>query len=184
MSRLKPPVNEKDHQTGNSQAHVTLVEYGDYQCPYCGKAYPIIKALQQQFGKDIKFVFRNFPLSKIHPQAKLAAIAAEAANNQGQFWEMHDILFENQESLFLPSLIEYTKKIGLDIIRFEEDIQSPALASKVEADFESGMRSGVSGTPGFFINGEKYNDNWEQDYFSAYIKNKIDSLRKNQTVVL
>jgi protein-disulfide isomerase len=180
---LRPPASERDHIQGNKNALIELVEYGDYQCPYCGKAYPIIKTLQQRFGKDLKFVFRNFPLSKIHPHAKLAAIAAEAADRQGKFWEMHDLLFENQESLFPSTLTAYAQKTGLDLIHFEEDLQSPDLALKVESDFESGMRSGVNGTPGLFINGEKYNDSWELEYFSAYIKNKIDHIKQDRKLL-
>ncbi len=96
-----------DHIQGNRHAAIELVEYGDYQCPHCGQAYPIIKAIQKKFGNDPKFVFRNFPLSEVHPQAKIAAIATEAANEQGRFWEMHDVIFENQGNLATTSLTEY-----------------------------------------------------------------------------
>src|SRR5688572_25542695 len=112
---LKPPVSNHDHIQGNVNAAIELVEYGDYQCPYCGQAYPIVKAIQEQFGDNLKFVFRNFPLAKIHPQATMAAIAAEAAAKQKRFWEMHDIIFENQRNLLTKSLVEYARRIGLDL---------------------------------------------------------------------
>src|SRR5215207_9586829 len=125
---LKPPVSVRDHIQGNSKAAIELVEYGDYQCPHCGKAYPIIKALQQKFGSNLKFVFRNFPLSEVHPQARIAAIATEAANMQGRFWKMHDIIFENQKNLLVRSLLEYARRIDLDVELFEADLKSDALA--------------------------------------------------------
>jgi len=171
---LKPPVSNKDHTQGNSKAAIELVEYGDYQCSYCGEAYPIIKKMQQIFDTDLKFVFRNFPLSEIHSQARVAAIAAEAADMQGKFWEMHDIIYENQRNLLSSYLIAYARMIGLDVEQFKTDLKSDACIAKVDADFESGVRSGVNGTPGFFINGEKYNGPWDEDSLMAYIKRKID----------
>ena len=171
--QLKPPVSDKDHIQGNRHAMIELVEYGDYQCPHCGHAYPIIKAIQQKFGSDLKFVFRNFPLSEVHPQARIAAIATEAANMQGRFWEMHDVIFENQKNLLGRSLTEYARRIGLDTDQFEDDLKNNVHAEKVQADFESGLRSGVNRTPSFFINGEKYDGNWEEEAFSDYLENKI-----------
>lgn len=170
---LKPAVSDKDHIQGNIHAAIELVEYGDYQCPYCGRAYPIIKAIQQQFGDNLKFVFRNFPQVKAHPQAKQAAIATEAAAIQGRFWEMHDIIFENQDNLATSSLIQYAKAIRLDIEQFQADLNKEMIITKVEADFESGLRSGVNRTPGFFINQEKYDGDWDEDSLSAYIKERI-----------
>ena len=124
-------------------------------------------------GADLKFVFRNFPLSEIHPDAFNAAVAAEAAGLQGKFWEMHDIIFENQQELDLESLFLYAKKIGLDVKRFKNDMQKDTLANKVEQDFESGVRSGVNGTPSFFINGKKYDGDWEEDVFTEYLKRQL-----------
>lgn len=172
---LKPPVSAKDHIQGNLNAVVELVEYGDYQCPYCGQTYPIIKSIQNKFGNDLKFVFRNFPLSETHPNAKLAATSAEAADRQGQFWEMHDILFENQSRLYLSALMEYAKLIGLDVGQFKNDIVKTEVIEKVESDFESGVRSGVNGTPSFFINGKKYNDSWDENSLEDFIKSMINS---------
>jgi len=173
MTALKPPVNTRDHIQGKNTAPLELVEYGDYQCPHCGRAYPIIKNLQRNLGPDLKFVFRNFPLSEIHPDAFNAAVAAEAAGLQQKFWDMHDIIFENQQDLNLESLFLYAKTIGLDLEHFKNDIQKNTLITKVEQDFESGIRSGVNGTPSFFINGKKYNGDWEEHVFSQYLKSQL-----------
>lgn len=166
---LRKPVSEEDHIQGDPNAPIELVEYGDYQCPHCGRAYPVVKELQQQLGSRLKLIFRNFPLSKIHPQARAAAIAAEAAAFQGKYWEMHDILFENQTRINPTALIEYAQKIDLDLARFKEDILNPALIEKVEAEFYNGMRSGVNATPTFFINGEKYEHMVDKDLMLTYI---------------
>ena len=167
---LRPPVTENDHLQGNKNAPIELLEYGDYQCPYCGAAYPIIKRIQKKLGSHLKFVFRNFPLANIHPHATLAAIASEAAERQNKYWEMHDILFENQERLNHTDLSGYAKKLGLDTKQFEKDLADPALLQKVETDFEGGVRSGVNGTPGFFINGQKYDYSWEGDDLLEFIQ--------------
>src|SRR5450432_592959 len=155
-AHLKPPVSEKDHREGTEAATIELVEYGDYQCPHCGAAYPVIKKIQKAFGKQILFVFRNFPLAEIHSDAMAAAIASEAAALQNKFWQMHDIIFENQESLDEESLYKMAASIGLDLKKFKKDILREDLKAKVDADFESGVRSGVNGTPSFFINGNKF----------------------------
>jgi protein-disulfide isomerase len=173
MAQLKPPVSSKDHIQGKDTAPIELVEYGDYQCPHCGHAYPIIKKVQRSLGGDLKFVFRNFPLSESHPDAFNAAVAAEAAGLQHKFWEMHDIIFENQRALDFESLFFYAKTIGLDLERFKNDIQKNIVANKVEQDFESGVRSGVNGTPSFFINEKKYNGDWEEHVFDQYLKSLL-----------
>ena len=173
MSKLKPPVSGKDHVQGNEKAAVELVEYGDYQCPHCGHAYPIIKSVQKKLGNKIKFVFRNFPLSEIHPNATNAAVAAEAAALQGKFWEMHDIIFEHQEHLGDTHLIKYAAQVGLDVAQFQVDFDKPLVQEKVENDFESGVMSGVNGTPTFFINGERYNGSWEEDDLLDLLGSKI-----------
>ena len=153
---LQPEISPADQTQGNEQATITLVEYGDYQCPYCGAAYPILKKLMSQFGDQIKFVFRNFPLSEMHQYARAAALAAEAAGLQGKFWEMHDAIYENQRALNETLLKKLAEKLKLNITQFEEDIKSPKLAEKVDADFESGVMSGVNGTPSFYVNGKKF----------------------------
>ncbi|KAA0126767.1 thioredoxin domain-containing protein [Chryseobacterium sp. SN22] len=154
---LKPSVNTNDHAQGNENADLVIVEYGDYQCPYCGAAYPVLKELMKEFGGQVKFVFRNFPLSEMHQYARPAAIAAEAANLQGKFWEMHDAIFENQGFLNESFLITLAEKLDLNIPQFEKDLQKVELKEKVDSDFESGVMSGVNGTPSFFINGNKFN---------------------------
>jgi protein-disulfide isomerase len=167
---LRTPVSEKDHAQGSAKPLVELLEYGDYQCPHCGRAYWIIKDLQQQrLGNKLKIVFRNFPLSEVHPHAKMAAVAAEAAALQGRFWEMHDMLFENQNRLHLTALKEYAAALSLDMTQFEIDLTSRTLLEKVEEEFYNGMRSGVNATPTFFINGEKYNGDWEGEALLNYL---------------
>ena len=172
-SHLRPAVSSKDHISGSSTAALELVEYGDYQCSYCGKAYYIMKDVQKALRKQIRFVFRNFPLTEVHPDAFNAALAAEAAGLQNNFWEMHDMLYENQENLDMPSIISYAQAIELDVSQFEDDIQSKAISDKVEADFESGIRSGVKGTPSFFINRQKYNGDWSDTELTQYLRDQL-----------
>jgi protein-disulfide isomerase len=154
---LKPAVDHKDHIQGNTKSDIVIVEFGDYQCPYCGAAYPILKEMMNEFGHQLQFVFRNFPLSEIHPFARPAALAAEAAALQGRFWEMHDAIFEHQQYLSEPFLLQLAEKLSLNMDHFTKDMQSQKLADKVDSDFESGMRSGVNGTPAFFVNDKKFN---------------------------
>lgn len=151
---LKPPVSSKDQSTGNTESSVILVEYGDYQCPHCGHAHPLVKRLLKEKGADFHFVFRNFPLQQAHPAAFMAALAAEAAGKQGKFWPMHDMIFENQRMLSgFDALLDFAEALKLHKHQFAEDVKSDAVVKKVESDFESGIRSGVNGTPTFFING-------------------------------
>ena len=155
--RLAIPVSDKDHVQGSPEAAVTLVEYGDYECPYCGKAYPAVRRIQRMLGDQLRFVFRNFPLNTLHEHASQAAQAAEAAGGQGKFWEMHDLLYENQDKLADVDLGQYALKIGLEIYRFESDLAGEVYAKKVRDDFRGGVRSGVNGTPTFFINDYRFN---------------------------
>ncbi len=161
--RLTQPVTEKDHAQGPPDAPVTLVEYGDYECPYCGRAYPIVKRLQTEFGDRLRFVFRNFPLNTIHEHAGVAAQAAEAAASQGKFWDMHDLLYEHQDDLADADLVRYALKLGLEVYKFEAELSGEVHARHVRDDFRSGIRSGVNGTPTFFINGTRYNGPLEYD---------------------
>jgi len=163
MPKLTPPVNKMDHIDGLPGASIELVEYGDYQCPHCAAAHPVVKEIKNAFGKDLKFVFRHFPLSTVHPMALPAAIAAEAADRQQRFWLMHDLIYENQEQLSEYALLEYAKALRLNMATFRMDLQDASLAEKVESHFESGVRSGVNGTPSFFINGYKYNGTYDYD---------------------
>ena len=160
MGRLHPPVSTRDHVTGPADARVTLVEYGDYECLSCGEAYPVLKAVRQRLGEQVRVVFRNFPLLETHPHARLAAYAAEAAALQGHFWEMHDLLYENQEALEPDDLIGYAELLKLDLERFDGDVGSRAVAERVRSDLLGGVRGGVNGTPTFFINGQRYEDSW------------------------
>jgi protein-disulfide isomerase len=163
MSSLKIPVRPEDHIEGDVNAPCTLVEYGDYQCPHCGRAYPIVKRVQKHFGKRLRFVFRNFPLNEIHPQAETAAETAEFAAAQGKFWEMHDALFENQ-SRFSPAFFpELAQKLGLDAADLRDALGTEKYRAHVRSDFMSGARSGVNGTPTFFINGQRLDGPWDYE---------------------
>ena len=163
VARLTLPVGPRDHAQGPDDAPVTLVEYGDYECPHCGRAYPIVKEVQKRLGSTLRFVFRNFPLRESHPHAAHAAEAAEAGAAQGKFWEMHDIIFEHQRKLDDTSLVSYAQAVGLDTAVFEEELRSHVHERRVREDFRSGVRSGVNGTPTFFINGVRFDDSWDPD---------------------
>src|SRR5437899_2681683 len=143
---LTPPVSTRDHSAGPDGAPITLVEYGDYQCPHCGRAYPIVKELRRRLGKKLWFVFRNFPLANIHPNAEHAAEAAEAAAVQDRFWPMHDRLFERQFALDDEYLVEYAAELGLDADRLAAELEAGTHRDRVRDDFMSGVRSGVNGT--------------------------------------
>ncbi|HEY1802553.1 MAG TPA: thioredoxin domain-containing protein [Terriglobales bacterium] len=156
MSELKIPAGTGDHIQGDPQAPITLVEYGDYECPHCGAAYPIVKRVQKHFGKRMRFVFRNFPLVQAHPNAQSAAEAAEFAAAQGKFWEMHDAIYEHQQELSMDFLLRLGEKLGLEGRALAKALKDEAFAEKVRADFLGGVRSGVNGTPTFFINGHRH----------------------------
>ena len=154
FATLDPPVEPgRDHVRGPADAPVTLVEYGDFQCPYCGDAYPVVRELEDRFGESLRFVFRHMPLDDLHPRAPAAALAAEAAGAQGRFWEMHDRLFEHQLELSDEDLRRHAEAIGLDLDRFERDLRDEGLAARVDDDLRSGAGSGVPSTPRFFVNG-------------------------------
>jgi protein-disulfide isomerase len=168
---LTLPVSEqRDHIQGPADASVTLLEYGDYQCPYCGAAYPIVKQVQQAMGDGLRFVFRNFPISTSHPHAEQAAEAAEAAAAQGQFWPMHDLLYENQRHLETQDLVGYARQLGLDAERFQRELDEGLHAARVHEDFMSGVRSGVNGTPSFYVNGVRYEDAYDFDTLLATLE--------------
>jgi protein-disulfide isomerase len=156
MSHLTPPLGPGDHTHGSTRARVTLVEYGDFECPHCGAAYPIVKSIQRAMGSKLLFAYRHFPLTRIHAHAEHAAEIAEAAGEHGKFWEMHDLLFENQEALEDDQLIAYAETLGVDPKWAAEALAQGRYATRVREDFASGVRSGVNGTPTFFINGLRY----------------------------
>ncbi len=163
MNKLIIPQNNKDHITGNIKGTVTLVEYGDFQCPSCGEAYPIVKEILKRKGDILKFIFRNFPLYQIHTHALHAAYAAESAGKQNKFWEMHDKLLENQEYLEDKDLQQYAKDLSLDINQFTKDMKSDEIAKKVEEDINGAIESGVNATPTFFVNGISFDKSTELD---------------------
>jgi protein-disulfide isomerase len=170
-SQLTVPVQEgRDHIQGASDAPLTLVEYGDYQCPYCGRAYPIVKEVQERLGERLRFVFRNFPLATIHLHAENAAEASEAANAQDRFWEMHDHLFEHQRRLRDEDLRGYAEELGLDVRRFDRELAEHVYADRVHEDFMGGVRSGVNGTPTFYVNGERHDGSYDADALIAALE--------------
>jgi protein-disulfide isomerase len=173
MASLKVPVSRADHIQGSENAPITLVEYGDYECPFCGAAYYVIKQLQKHFGKQLRFVFRNFPLTQIHPYAEIAAEAAEFAGLNNQFWEMHDLIYENQSSLNGPFLLELGTALGLDARELAKAIETRAFEDKIKNDFLGGVKSGVNGTPTFFINGERYNGSYEYPELEAALESLL-----------
>ena len=167
---LGVPVSERDHSQGPATAAVTLVQYGDYECPYTRQSTTIVRAVQQQLGDKLRFVFRNFPLTEIHPHALHAALAAEAAAAQGKFWQMHDYIFHHQHTLEDSDLEQFAEAVGLDMQQFARDMAERPYMSRIEEDLKSGIRSGVRGTPTFFINGVLYPGSWEQEALLAALE--------------
>jgi protein-disulfide isomerase len=153
---LVPPVGDRDRVHGSWDAPVTLVEFGDYDCPFTVRAFSVVRGLRRRLGGRLRFVFRVFPLTRIHAHAQAAAEAAEAAAAQGQFWEMHDRLFEAHRKLEDADLRHYAEEVGLDIERFEKEMEDHTHAARVREDLKSGLSSGVPGTPTFFINGVRH----------------------------
>src|SRR5215208_1893168 len=171
---LTVPVNiGSDHIRGSIDAPITIVEYGDYECPYTGMAYPVIKDIMKQFGDQIYFVFRNFPLNDIHPHAQHAAEASEAAAAQDKFWQMHDYLFEHQKALDDHHLLEYAEKVELDIDKFKKEMSGHIYAPLINKSLKNGIDSGVEGTPTFFVNGVRYEDSWDLDTLSNILKKSL-----------
>jgi protein-disulfide isomerase len=171
MSRLTPPVNDRDHILGPPDAPVTLVEYGDYECPYCGMAYPIVESVRCRVGDNMRFVFRHFPLTQLHAHAQHAAEMAEAAGERGKFWQMHGMLFQNQDALDDRHLIAYAAQIGIPSEWAATALRSHVFAPRVREHFLSGVRSGVNGTPTFFINGVRHDGEWDEHSLLAAVKN-------------
>jgi protein-disulfide isomerase len=171
MADLIVPVSAHDHIRGPANAPLTLVQYGDFQCPHCAAAYPEVAAIASELSDSLRLVFRHFPLVQVHPQAQRAAEAAEAAASQGRFWEMAPLLYENQEQLDDHSLGRYAKKASLDLKRFKKELSSGVHAARVRADYLGGVRSGVDGTPTFFINGKRYEGSFKSEAFVAALLN-------------
>jgi protein-disulfide isomerase len=160
---LRVPVGPEDHYLGPADAPLVLVEYGDYECPHCARAHAVLQVVLPDLGDAVRFIFRNFPLTEVHPHAQAAAEAAESVAGHGgndAFWEMHDLLFANQDALEPDDLLEYASAVGVDRTVVAQDLSTGAMTARVRADFTSGVRSGVNGTPTFFTNGRRFDGNW------------------------
>jgi protein-disulfide isomerase len=166
-------IRPDDHIQGQSDAPVTLLEYGDYECPYCGEAHPMVKQLQRTLGGNMRFIFRNFPLTSVHAHAEEAAEAAEAAGAQGKFWEMHDRLYEHQDELAHPQLIAHARRLGVDVEKFEDELDRHVYMARVREDFMSGVRGGVNGTPTFFINGVRHDGSYDFETLLEAVQTRI-----------
>jgi protein-disulfide isomerase len=172
---------ERDHIRGPEDAPVTLVEYGDYECPYCGQAEVAVRELLQTFGDDLRYVWRHLPLNDVHPNAQRAAEAAEAAGAQGAFWEMHDRLLDNQDELTPRALGRYAEELGLDVERFFQDMHHHKHAERITEDVASADASGVAGTPSFFINGKRHTGAYDVGTLSQLVRAaraRADALRR------
>lgn len=167
--KLKTPVSAHDHIIGPADAPVTLVEYGDFECPYCGRAFPIVHEVRRRLGDQLRFVFRNFPLSQIHSHAEHAAETAEAAGAQGKFWEMHDWLYGHQATLEDEALLGAAEELGIDADRVARELAGGVYTDRVREDFSSGIRSGVNGTPTFYINGVRHDADYDLETLLAAI---------------
>jgi protein-disulfide isomerase len=177
---LVDPVDaDRDHIRGPKDAPVTLVEYGDFQCPYCGQAEPVVRELLAEFGADLRFVFRHLPLEDVHEDARLAAEAAEAAGAQGSFWEMYDLLFANQDALTADDLMDYARTLGLDVGRFSADLRKRKHALRVERDIDSADQSGVTGTPTFFANGLRHHGAFDIDSLQALVRTALSQAEES-----
>jgi protein-disulfide isomerase len=175
-ARLSVPVSADDHSIGPTDALLTLVEYGDYECPYCGQAFPIVEQIRHAFDDSLRFVFRNLPIAEAHPHAERAAEMAEAVALQGEFWAIHDTLYEHQSALDDDALFGYAKAVGADLDRVRTDLAEGAPRRRVESDFEGAIRSGANGTPTFFINGDRYDGTWRYEPFADYLKSVLRDL--------
>lgn len=170
-AQLDPPVDPaEDHAQGPEDARVTLVEFADFECPYCAAAYPNVRELEGRMGADLRVVFRHFPLTERHPHALLAAQAAEAAGEQGRFWEMHDRLFEHQDELEPADLRAHAADVGLDLERFDAALADGRGLPRVERDLASGERSGLPGTPAIYLNGELYDGFYDVESLEAAVE--------------
>ena len=166
LSRLLLPISPLDHVHGPEDAPYTLVEYGDYECPDCGRLYVILRDLQKDIASRLRIVFRHYPLSGVHRHAQQAAEAAEA---QGKFWEMHTLLFERQQALWTKDLIRYAQELTLDVERFRHELKNETHSERVRADFLAGVQNGVNGTPGLFLNGVRYDGEWDQESLRSHL---------------
>jgi protein-disulfide isomerase len=177
-AKLATPISEDDHAQGPTDATVTLVQYGDYQCPYTRLSLHSVHQLRREFSDSLRFVFRHFPLEDIHSHARAASAAAEAAAQQADFWTMHEYLFEHQKALEDADLKRYALELGLDSDRFARDRSSPEVANRIDRDLASGERSGVPGTPTFYVNGIRHNGGYDLESLRSAIRAHIDARAK------
>jgi protein-disulfide isomerase len=182
MSKLSIAVSGSDHVEGDSSALCTVVEYGDYQCPACGEAYPIVKRLQKTFGSSMRLVFRNFPLAELHPYAEHAAEAAEFSAAGGKFWEMHDLLFVHQEDLQDDVLLVLADRLKLPRVGLQRALAASSYSTRIKADISGGVRSGVNGTPTFFINGLRHDGAFDFETLSEAIQSQMPTMRADQGI--
>src|SRR6266446_2981389 len=169
VSRLLLPIRPLDHIHGPEDAPFTLVEYGDYECPDCGRLYVILRDLQRDIASRLRIVFRHYTLSGIHHHAQQAAEAAEAAGAQGKFWEMHTLLFERQQALRTKDLIRYAEELTLDVEQFRNELKNETHSERVRADFLAGVQNGVYGTPGLFLNGVRSDNEWDKESLRSHL---------------
>lgn len=174
---LTPPVSDSDHQIGSKNSPVTLIEYGDFECPYCGEAYTNVEAVREKMGDQLRFVFRNFPLREMHRFAEDAAEASEAAAVDGKFWDMYHSLFQNQQHLSVEDIVQYGEKSGMNGQKLKENIENHTYKPKVDAEITSGEESDVQGTPTFFINGQIYQESYEEEDLLEALQAEIDDTR-------
>jgi protein-disulfide isomerase len=174
MSALTPPVSSRDHIHGPTRPRLTLVEYGDFECPHCGHAHPVVKEIQRRLPRDLRFVYRHFPMTKTHPHAERAAEMAEAAAQHGKFWSMHDTLFEHQDALDDESLVSYAAALNIDPQWARAALSDGRFQRRVRDDFSSGVRSGVNGTPTFFVNGARF-DGGAEELLATLMQATIDA---------
>jgi protein-disulfide isomerase len=173
FTALAIPVGRDDHALGPPEAPVTLVEFGDFQCPYCADVHPMLKRSIAAMGPQLRFVFRHMAMMELHPFAQFAAEAAEAAGLQGKFWEMHDAIFEHQTELGSDLVHKLGRKLQLDLVRFDADLEARRGRARVKNDLMGGVRSGVAGTPTFFINGERYDGSLDEQSLLVALRKRI-----------
>jgi len=177
---LATPITEDDHAQGRANASITLVQYCDYECPYTRASRHSVHRLQREFSDRIRFVFRHFPLEEIHPHARAAAAAAEAAGLQTDFWTMHEYLFEHQQTLQDADLQQYARELGLDPERFDRDRSSPDVEQRIDRDLASGDQSGVEGTPTFYVNGTRHDGGYDLDSLRSAVVAHLEMSRRSQ----
>jgi protein-disulfide isomerase len=168
-----PVVTATDHIRGPADAPVTVVEYGDYECPYCRGAFRDVQELLAEYPDQVRFVFRNFPIPQLHPHAEKAAEAAEAAAVQGKFWQMYELLLQPYAHLDTDSLVTYAEVVGLDIARFSEDIAEQRYAAKIDADVQEGLRNGVNATPKFYVNGQRIDGKVPLEHLEEQVRREV-----------